>query len=156
MVGSAPTDLAVKAAQLRAVLADVPDPEIPVLSIVDLGIVREVSDNCVALTPTYSGCPATHVIELATREALDRAGFENVSIKIVLSPAWSTSMISEAGHKKLREYGISPPVDRPGPAECPRCGSQRTQEVSRFGSTPCKALWQCGDCQEPFDHFKCH
>jgi len=137
------------------VLASVPDPEIPVVSIVDLGIVREVGAGSVALTPTYSGCPATHAIELATRAALDSAGLDDVLIDIVLSPAWSTSMISQAGHDKLREYGIAPPVDRPGPAECPRCGSSQTHEVSRFGSTPCKALWRCDSCQEPFDRFKC-
>ncbi len=142
--------------QINAALAGVPDPEIPVVSILDLGIVREVSVARVALTPTYSGCPATHVIELSTRVALDEAGLEDVAIDIVLSPAWSTSMISQAGHDKLREYGIAPPVNTPGPAECPRCGSHQTREISRFGSTPCKALWQCDSCKEPFDRFKCH
>lgn len=142
--------------QINAALAGVPDPEIPVVSILDLGIVREVSVARVALTPTYSGCPATHVIELSTRVALDEAGFKDVAIDIVLSPAWSTSMISQAGHDKLREYGIAPPVNTPGPAQCPRCGSHQTREISRFGSTPCKALWQCDSCKEPFDRFKCH
>lgn len=142
--------------QINAVLARVPDPEIPVVSIVDLGIVREVTEVGVALTPTYSGCPATHAIEMATRVALDAAGFDDVTIEIVLAPAWSTSMISQEGHDKLRDYGISPPVDTPGPAECPRCASTNTREISRFGSTPCKALWQCNNCHEPFDRFKCH
>lgn len=142
--------------QIHAVLAGVPDPEIPVVSIVDLGIVREVSGDSVALTSTYSGCPAMHAIELSTRQALDQAGFEDVTIRIVLSPAWSTSMISAQGHEKLREYGIAPPVDTPSHAECPRCGSTHIREISRFGSTPCKALWQCDNCQEPFDRFKCH
>ncbi|TNE28094.1 MAG: phenylacetate-CoA oxygenase subunit PaaJ [Alphaproteobacteria bacterium] len=142
------------------VLAQVPDPEIPAVSIVDLGIVRGVSIDgdqaAVALTPTYSGCPATHAIELAARLALDEAGLEAVTIRTVLSPAWSTEMISAEGREKLRRYGIAPPVESGGPAECPRCGSRDTHEVSRFGSTPCKALWRCNSCSEPFDRFKCH
>jgi len=142
------------------VLAQVPDPEIPAVSIVDLGIVRGVSIDgdqaAVALTPTYSGCPATHAIELAARLALDEAGLEAVTIRTVLSPAWSTEMISAEGREKLRCYGIAPPVESGGPAECPRCGSRDTHEVSRFGSTPCKALWRCNSCSEPFDRFKCH
>lgn len=142
------------------VLAQVPDPEIPAVSIVDLGIVRGVSIDgdqaAVSLTPTYSGCPATHAIELAARLALDEAGLEAVTIRTVLSPAWSTEMISAEGREKLRRYGIAPPVESGGPAECPRCGSRDTHEVSRFGSTPCKALWRCNSCSEPFDRFKCH
>ena len=146
--------------EILAVLAEVPDPEIPVVSIIDLGIVRGVEIGAdqasVLLTPTYTGCPATQAIERATREALDGAGLADVAIRIVLAPAWSTAMITRAGHEKLRAYGIAPPVDTPGPAECPRCGSHHTHEVSRFGSTPCKALWQCDACREPFDRFKCH
>lgn len=142
------------------VLAEVPDPEIPAVSIVDLGIVRGVECEgniaSVALTPTYSGCPATHAIELAARLALDAAGFEQVTIRTVLSPPWSTTMISDEGREKLRRYGIAPPVESGGPAQCPRCGSSNTHEVSRFGSTPCKALWRCETCSEPFDRFKCH
>jgi ring-1,2-phenylacetyl-CoA epoxidase subunit PaaD len=142
--------------RIREVLEQVPDPEIPVLSIVDLGIVRAVDLSRVALTPTYSGCPATQEIAHATRAALDKAGFADVAVDLVLSPAWSTSMISSQGHEKLRAYGIAPPDSTPGPAQCPRCSSTQTHEVSRFGSTPCKALWQCDDCREPFDRFKCH
>lgn len=142
------------------VLAGVPDPEIPAVSIVDLGIVRGVelegNSASVALTPTYSGCPATHAIELAARLALDEAGMGGVGIRTVLSPAWSTTMISDEGREKLRRYGIAPPVESGGPAECPHCGSTHTEEVSRFGSTPCKALWRCNACSEPFDRFKCH
>lgn len=142
------------------VLAGVPDPEIPVVSIIDLGIVREIGSNeagaWVSLTPTYTGCPATAAIEQATREALDCAGLSEVAIRIVLSPAWSTEMITAEGHEKLRSYGIAPPEHGSQPAACPRCGSRNTREISRFGSTPCKALWQCNGCLEPFDRFKCH
>lgn len=147
--------------RIASVLAGVPDPEIPAVSIVDLGIVREVgsdsgADVWVSLTPTYTGCPATAAIEQATREALDHAGFAQVAIRMVLSPAWSTDMITPQGREKLRRYGIAPPEPVNRPASCPRCGSRDTREVSRFGSTPCKALWQCRACHEPFDRFKCH
>ncbi|AXU20754.1 phenylacetate-CoA oxygenase subunit PaaJ [Novosphingobium sp. ERN07] len=154
-----PSDLA---GRIAAILADVPDPEIPAVSIIDLGIVREVGGDdgaaWVALTPTYSGCPATSAIGRAARDALDAAGLEGVSIRIVLSPAWSTAMITPQGHDKLRRYGIAPPsaTGESGPCACPRCGSLSTHEISRFGSTPCKALWQCDACLEPFDRFKCH
>lgn len=145
---------------IAGVLTAVPDPEIPVVSIVDLGIVREiVSDESgawVALTPTYSGCPATAAIEQATRRALDGAGLGAVEIRLVLAPAWSTDMITEEGREKLRQYGIAPPEPGLQPPSCPRCQSRNTREVSRFGSTPCKALWQCNACLEPFDRFKCH
>ncbi len=148
-------------AQIADVLAAVPDPEIPVVSIVELGIVREVGSNAagavwVALTPTYSGCPATAAIEQATRQALNGAGLSEVEIRLVLAPAWSTDMITEEGREKLRQYGIAPPEFGSQPAACPRCNSRNTREVSRFGSTPCKALWQCNICREPFDRFKCH
>ena len=158
-MGSLPTSDTLEQ-RIFDVLAAVPDPEIPVVSIVDLGIVRGVelegNSASVALTPTYSGCPATQAIELAARLALDEAGLEDVTIRTVLSPAWSTTMISAEGREKLRLYGIAPPVEGGGPAECPRCGSTQTREVSRFGSTPCKALWRCDACSEPFDRFKCH
>ena len=144
------------AERIHGILADVPDPEIPALSVVDLGIVRDVDDEAVTITPTYSGCPATLAIELAIRAALDRAGFDQVAIRTVLSPPWSTDWITPEGHRKLRAYGIAPPTAGGGPVECPRCGSTRTEEVSRFGSTPCKAQWRCRDCLEPFDRFKCH
>ena len=155
--------------QIMAVLADVPDPEIPAISVVDLGIVRELvvgEDDAqkVRITPTYTGCPATLLIERSIRDALDAAGFRDVGIETVLSPAWSTDMISDAGREQLRAYGIAPPPKGEASSslrvqdivECPRCGSVNTREVSRFGSTPCKALWQCNSCAEPFDRFKCH
>lgn len=143
---------------LLDVLAGVPDPEIPVVSVVDLGIVREVVGNppVVRITPTYTGCPATAVIERSIREALDAAGYADVGIETVLSPPWTTDWITEAGRDKLHAYGISPPVRGAANPVCPRCGSLDTREISRFGSTPCKALWQCNACAEPFDRFKCH
>ncbi|WP_166038970.1 1,2-phenylacetyl-CoA epoxidase subunit PaaD [Sphingosinicella sp. YJ22] len=142
---------------LWGVLQDVPDPEIPVLSIVDLGIVREVHDDRVVLTPTYTGCPATQVIERMVREALDAAGFDSVRIETTLTPPWTTEWITPEGRDKLRAYGIAPP-NAPGEraVHCPQCGSAETEEISRFGSTPCKALWRCRSCAEPFDLFKCH
>jgi ring-1,2-phenylacetyl-CoA epoxidase subunit PaaD len=135
----------------------VPDPEIPAVSLVDLGIVREVSSQRVVLTPTYTGCPATLVIETMVRAALDGAGFDHVRIDTTLSPPWTTDWISEAGREKLRAYGIAPPIPAGSrDVHCPQCGSAETQEISRFGSTPCKALWRCRSCAEPFDLFKCH
>lgn len=142
-------------AGIEAVLAAVPDPEIPAVSVLDLGIVRKVEPGKVTITPTYSGCPATDFIERNIREALDAAGYLDVAIETVLSPPWSTDWISEAGKEKLRAYGIAPP-ELAKTATCPRCGSTDTEEVSRFGSTPCKAQWRCRDCLEPFDRFKCH
>ncbi|HKT75345.1 MAG TPA: 1,2-phenylacetyl-CoA epoxidase subunit PaaD [Sphingobium sp.] len=142
--------------RIMAILSKVPDPEIPAVSITDLGIVRSVRQNppAVLITPTYTGCPATIAISAAVRKALDEAGFDNVAVETILSPPWTTDWISAEGRERLRAYGIAPP--RTGPVECPRCGSRNTQEVSRFGSTPCKALWRCPDCSEPFDRFKCH
>jgi ring-1,2-phenylacetyl-CoA epoxidase subunit PaaD len=144
-------------ARIWSVLESVPDPEIPVLSVIDLGIVREVRSDRVVLTPTYTGCPAALVIETMVRAALDKAGLAHVTVETVLSPPWTTDWISDEGRRKLREYGIAPPT-RPGQSavECPQCGSSDTEEISRFGSTPCKALWRCRACAEPFDHFKCH
>ena len=148
-----------RAARVRAVLEGVPDPEIPVLSIVDLGIVRGVDDDGgeVTLTPTYTGCPATAAIETSVRAALDGAGLGDVRLRSRLDPPWTTDWITSEGRAKLLAYGIAPPLalGRSHPA-CPRCGSPRSVEVSRFGSTPCKALWRCEACAEPFDHFKCH
>jgi ring-1,2-phenylacetyl-CoA epoxidase subunit PaaD len=146
-------------ARLWSVLASVPDPEIPAVSLVDLGIVREadLALRRVILTPTYTGCPATLVIETMVRAALDESGFEDVRIETTLSPPWTTDWISEEGKRKLHAYGIAPP--RPAgirAVQCPQCGSAETQEISRFGSTPCKALWRCRSCAEPFDLFKCH
>lgn len=140
---------------LREILGGVADPEIPVLSILDLGIVREIHADCVVLTPTYTGCPATHAIEAAVRVALDEAGHGHVAISTILDPPWSSTWITAEGQEKLRAYGIAPPSQAMAPL-CPLCGAANTQEVSRFGSTPCKALWRCLACQEPFDWFKCH
>ncbi len=138
-----------------AVLKGVPDPEIPVVSVVDLGIVREVAKDRVRITTTYSGCPASEVIEQSIREALDAAGFPGVKIESVMSPPWTTEWISEGGREALQRYGIAPP-DLAKTATCPQCGSTDTEQVSRFGSTPCKAQWRCRSCLEPFDRFKCH
>jgi len=148
---------AIDAAAVMAVLAEVPDPEIPVVSVLDLGIVRGVRMDPprVIVTPTYTGCPATLAIEASIRAALDDAGLGNIAIQTALSPPWSTDWITPAGRDKLKAYGIAPPATT-ATAECPRCGSTDTVEVSRFGSTPCKALWRCRDCAEPFDRFKCH
>jgi ring-1,2-phenylacetyl-CoA epoxidase subunit PaaD len=137
------------------VLAEVPDPEIPAVSVVDLGIVREVSPDRVTITPTYSGCPATLTIEQSIRAALDAAGYREVRIDTVLSPPWTTGWITPEGREKLRRYGIAPP-EPSGEVHCPQCGSAGVEEVSRFGSTPCKSQWRCRDCLEPFDRFKCH
>ena len=142
-------------AGIRTVLETVMDPEIPVVSVIDLGIVRGVEADKVTITPTYSGCPATDVIERTVREALDANGYRDVAIETVLSPPWTTDWISKQGKEKLRAYGIAPP-ELAKAATCPRCGSTDTEEVSRFGSTPCKAQWRCKDCLEPFDRFKCH
>ena len=142
-------------AGIRAVLETVMDPEIPVVSVMDLGIVRDIAADRVTITPTYSGCPATDVIERTIREALDENGFRKVAIETVLNPPWTTEWISEEGKDKLLAYGIAPP-ELTKAATCPRCGSLNTEEVSRFGSTPCKAQWRCKDCLEPFDRFKCH
>lgn len=140
---------------IHAVLRSVMDPEIPVLSVVDLGIVREASEARVVITPTYTGCPATIAIEQSIRAALDAAGYANTKIVTVLDPPWTTDWITPEGREKLRRYGIAPP-QAAAHAECPHCGSHDTAEVSRFGSTPCKALWRCHACAEPFDRFKCH
>jgi ring-1,2-phenylacetyl-CoA epoxidase subunit PaaD len=156
-------------AELLAVAQAVPDPELPVLTLGDLGVIRDVrvaGDGTVEvdLTPTYTGCPATAVIADDVQDALRRAGADQVRVRIVLAPAWTTDWISETGRRKLREYGIAPP----GPAahtaagpvklafsvRCPHCGSADTREVSHFGSTPCKALWTCRSCAEPFESFK--
>ena len=138
-----------------AVLKDVPDPEIPAVSVTDLGIVRSVDEEKVVITPTYSGCPATLFIEQSIREALDTAGYRSVAIETRLAPAWTTEWISAEGKAKLHAYGIAPP-DLAKTATCPQCGSTDTEEISRFGSTPCKSQWRCKECLEPFDRFKCH
>lgn len=175
------------AARAWRVLESVPDPEIPVVSVVDLGIVRAVEETpdgrgvTVTMTPTYSGCPATEVIARDVRTAL-ASTYDDVRVVTRLSPAWTTDWMSETGRDKLRGFGIAPPsrgpvviagpeiprrggghrpADDVGPVEdrpesCPRCGSTDTEELAGFGSTPCKALWRCTSCREPFDHFKRH
>jgi ring-1,2-phenylacetyl-CoA epoxidase subunit PaaD len=143
------------------------DPEVPVLTIVDLGIVRDVKvkDNGVEIiiTPTYSGCPAMDAISMDIRLKMIEHGYKNVKITSILSPAWTTDWMSDAGKRKLLEYGIAPPQYRSAAAgnkeeniECPQCHSHNTKLLSQFGSTACKALYQCNDCKEPFDYFKCH
>ncbi len=137
----------------------VPDPEIPVISVVDLGIVRDLSwqDDTltVAVTPTYSGCPATRVIAMDIETALHNHGVESVRIETRLSPPWTTAWLSEKGRARLETYGIAPPRAAGGPARCPLCHDSRVKRISQFGSTPCKAQWQCEACLEPFDYFKC-
>ena len=144
--------------QILEGLGEVADPEIPVLTIMDLGIVRDVDCGdgvTVSLTPTYSGCPATEAIEASVMAALEDRGVENVRIKRVLSPPWTTDWISQEGRDKLRIYGIAPPERRDRPVACPRCESTETEVVSEFGSTACKASYRCLDCLEPFEYFKC-
>ena len=148
--------------------AQVPDPEVPCVTVADLGILRWVrveNGVCrVGVTPTYSGCPATLAIELAIETAILDAGIERVQIERVLSPAWTTDWISAEGRAKLREYGIAPPEEATGKGlmlfgettvHCPRCGSTHTERLSEFGSTACKAQYRCKACAEPFDYFKC-
>lgn len=166
----------VNEAQIWDWLAQVPDPEIPVISVTELGIVRDVALDgdtaVVTVTPTYSGCPATAVINFEIERALRDKGIANVRMEQRLSPPWTSDWLTEAARDKLRAYGIAPPVDGTGATgvvagrvnrltggavvvACPRCGSEHTQKVSQYGSTPCKAAYQCRDCLEPFDYFKC-
>jgi ring-1,2-phenylacetyl-CoA epoxidase subunit PaaD len=164
----------VTVASAMELLAAVPDPEIPALSVVDLGIVRDVVESSdghrvtVTLTPTYSGCPATEVIAHDVRTALESA-YDEVEVVTQLSPAWTTDWISDRAREKLHAFGIAPPatVSSDGrvslplleigvPEQCPNCGSRNVEELAGFGSTPCKALWRCVSCREPFDYFKAH
>jgi ring-1,2-phenylacetyl-CoA epoxidase subunit PaaD len=158
------------------ILETVCDPEVPVLSVIDLGIIREVQlkisvaenvEGTVIITPTYTGCPAMDVIRTSIRLALVEHGYTNIDIKTILSPAWTTEWMSENGKEKLKAYGIAPPqavqsvctldaFQEEEAIECPHCNSYHTKLISRFGSTACKALYQCEDCKEPFDYFKCH
>jgi len=137
----------------------VPDPEIPVISLVDLGIIRGVAWEgevlTVAVTPTYSGCPATSIINMDIETALRGHGIEKLELKRQLSPPWTTDWLSDKGRAKLEEYGIAPPQPAGGPSRCPHCGGTHLEKLSQFGSTPCKAQWRCRDCLEPFDYFKC-
>jgi len=149
-------------------MEEIYDPEIPVLSIIDLGIVRDVQINNdeieVLITPTYSGCPAMDMISMNIRVALLQNGFPNIKITQQLSPAWTTDWMTHQGKEKLKVYGIAPPVGKSHDqkyleelkVECPLCHSKNTKLISQFGSTACKALYQCNDCLEPFDYFKCH
>lgn len=151
------------------VAASVLDPEVPVLTIEDLGVLRDVALDAgrvtVTITPTYSGCPAMDAIRDDVVLALTSAGFDDVDVRLALAPAWTTDWMTDAGRRKLVEYGIAPPTGRAAVAgpirlqlsvRCPRCGSLDTREVARFGSTACKALYECRACLEPFDHFKAH
>jgi len=159
-------------AEIWSWLAEVPDPEVPVVSVVDLGMIRDVvvKGNVaeIAVAPTYSGCPATEVIEQDIASHLRGKGMQDVKIRRVLSPPWTTDWITATGREKLVHFGIAPPagsasrkallwskVGEDRPAACPQCGSKATVRVSEFGSTPCKASWRCSDCLEPFEYFKC-
>ena len=158
--------------QIRNLLEDVYDPEVPVLSVLDLGIIRNISFHesgapVITITPTYSGCPAMDVISMSIRLKLIEHGYRNVEIKTVLSPAWTTDWMTEKGKEKLKAYGIAPPnpkqlvcmpdlFQQEESIQCPHCNSYHTKMISQFGSTACKALYQCNDCKEPFDYFKCH
>ena len=152
-------------------LGQVTDPEVPVLSIIDLGIVRNVKINDaeieVIITPTYSGCPAMDVISMSIKMILLEHGYRKIKITSVLSPAWTTDWMSDHGKQKLKAFGIAPPTSKQQVChtelfhdeeaiQCPKCNSFNTRVISKFGSTACKALYQCNDCLEPFDYFKCH
>jgi ring-1,2-phenylacetyl-CoA epoxidase subunit PaaD len=150
---------------ILTILQEVCDPEVPVLSILDLGIVRDVQFNAdeveVIITPTYTGCPAMDMIAMNIRMALLENGYSKIKITSVLAPAWTTDWMSDAGKRKLKAYGIAPPYAKAGDTsapliKCPQCNSADTKCISEFGSTACKALYQCNDCKEPFDYFKCH
>ena len=154
----------------RAIAATVPDPELPMVTIEDLGILRDVTEDDqrrvhVTITPTYSGCPAMDTIRADLHAAFGQAGYDDVRVDFVLAPAWTTDWLTPEGRRKLEEFGIAPPTRRPEPGgvvpltlsvRCPQCGSPDTRELSRFGSTSCKSLWACNVCREPFDHFKAH
>jgi ring-1,2-phenylacetyl-CoA epoxidase subunit PaaD len=157
--------------KLYQLLEEVYDPEVPVLSVIDLGIVRDIQvegDECViTITPTYSGCPAMDMISMSIKMTLLSHGYKNVKIMQTLSPAWTTDWMTEEGKRKLKEYGIAPPNVKQQvchqelfasdeAVQCPHCNSYHTHRISEFGSTACKSLFQCDDCKEPFDYFKCH
>lgn len=153
--------MVISKAQIQEILDEVKDPEIPVISIADLGILRDVKveDDFVevVITPTYTGCPAMLEIERDINNALKKEGINDFKITTVLSPAWSTDLMTEEGKARLKEYGIAPPnPTNEEDIECPNCGSHNTKLISQFGSTACKSLFKCNDCLEPFDYFKCH
>jgi ring-1,2-phenylacetyl-CoA epoxidase subunit PaaD len=157
-----------RSAEAWRVAGAVVDPEIPVLTIADLGVLRDVAiiDGMlqISITPTYSGCPAMNMIGLDIELALERAGIGPARVRTVLSPAWTTAWLSDEGRRKLLDYGIAPPAPGGGRralfgedrVTCPRCASTDTEQLAQFGSTSCKALWRCRSCREPFDYFKCH
>ncbi len=158
-------DKEITAQKIWQILETVCDPEIPVLTILDLGIVRAVKINNeeveVIITPTYTGCPAMDMITMDIKMRLLENGYKKIKVTSVLSPAWTTDWMSEAGKQKLKTYGIAPPYTRSDDTgdlviECPQCKSTNTKLISQFGSTACKGLYQCNDCKEPFDYFKCH
>jgi len=151
-------------ARLFDILSSVVDPEIPVLTLQDLGVLRDISvdgsEVTVTITPTYAGCPAMETMRADIESALATAGYKQVVVQQKLSPAWTTDWMSQSGREKLRAYGIAPPVSTTcgqsgGQIECPQCNSAEVKRISEFGSTACKALYQCQDCREPFDYFKC-
>lgn len=148
--------------ELWDLLEQIKDPEIPVISLWDLGILQDVVESQedgvrVTITPTYSGCPAMREIEQDIYKLLSAAGYQRISVESRLAPAWSTDMMSIEGRQQLRDYGIAPPVSATSrqAVQCPQCGSTHTRKISEFGSTACKALYQCQECREPFDYFKC-
>ncbi len=145
--------------EIREWLDAVPDPEIPVISVIDLGIIRDVTwrgDTLeVAVTPTYSGCPATSVIAMDIETALRDRGLDKIRIVTQIAPPWTSDWLSDKGRMRLEGYGIAPPQAAGGPDRCPQCHSQDVERISQFGSTPCKAQWRCRECLEPFDYFKC-
>ncbi len=151
--------MSVSEAQIWDWLETVPDPEIPVISVVDLGVIRDVSvaqdQVTVTITPTYSGCPAMAVISMDIETALTKNGVDNLNIQTRIAPAWTTDWLSEKGRARLEDFGIAPPQPAGGPSRCPHCKSDQLEKISQFGSTPCKAQWRCKDCLEPFDYFKC-
>jgi ring-1,2-phenylacetyl-CoA epoxidase subunit PaaD len=154
--------------EIKKILSEIPDPEIPVITISELGILRSVETDgekvIVSITPTYSGCPALHAIEQQIKEELLQHGVEKMEVKTVYAPVWTTDWLSEEAKQKLNAYGISPPgklsvknlISGDRETACPRCGSKNVKMISMFGSTACKALFACKDCGEPFDQFKCH
>lgn len=151
-------------AQLFNLLSEVVDPEIPVLTLLDLGVLRDISvahgKVSVTITPTYAGCPAMETMQADIKAVLANAGYGQVEVRQQLSPAWSTDWMTQSAREKLRAYGIAPPVKSacnqiPDRIECPQCSSSDVKKISEFGSTACKALYQCQDCREPFDYFKC-
>ncbi|MBI3502694.1 MAG: phenylacetate-CoA oxygenase subunit PaaJ [Bacteroidetes bacterium] len=152
------TDVKYSRKEILNLLSEIPDPEIPVINIHELGVLRDVIVNEkeveIIITPTYSGCPAMKQIENDIVSKLKENGIENVKVKSIFSPAWTTDWITDEAKEKLRKFGIAPPTQRK--VKCPHCNSENTEVISQFGSTACKALYRCNDCKEPFDYFKCH